>query len=92
MPARKPEPEITGPSSEPKTPVVTLGPVSAPVVRTVGQAIGAKEILDGFQVWNIYEFTDAQFAWSMVVLTALLSFVTNVLEKWQGRRIVGAAS
>lgn len=85
-----PDEGITGPSSEPKKPVMTLGPVSAPVTRTVFQGIGAKEVLEGFQVWDIYHFNDAQFAWSMVVLTGLFSLGTNLLEKWRGRRVIGA--
>lgn len=88
----KPKPEITGPSSEPTPPVVTVGPVLAPVARTGLQGITANWLLDGFEVWNLVDLTDKQYGWSLVGLTVLFSLLQNWSEKVAGRRLIGAAS
>lgn len=92
MPTKPKEPEITGPSSEPKQPVVTTGTVAAPVIRTGVQGIGAGWIVEAIDVWNLAELSDRQQVWLLVGLTALLSFVQNMIEKKAGQRVVGAAS
>lgn len=86
MTARK----VTGPSSEPKPPVATMGAVAAPVVRTGTQAIGAGWIVQGIGIWNLANLTDDQQVWLTVGLTALLSFGMNFSEKYAGRRLIGA--
>lgn len=83
--------DITGPSSEPTQPVVTLGPVSAPVVRTSAQVINADVIIRAIEAWNIWTFTPEQRSVTTVLLTAAGAFVWNLIEKRQGRRLVGAA-
>lgn len=92
MPAKKPEPTITGPSSEPSPPVVTTGSVAAPVIRTGVQGIGAGWIVDAIDIWNLASLSDRQQVWLLVGLTALLSFAQNMVEKQAGRRLIGAAS
>lgn len=89
MPAKKAE--ITGPSSEPKPPVAIMGSVTAPVVRTGAQAIGAGWIVQGIEIWNLAHLTDDQRVWLTVGLTALLSFAQNFSESRVGRRLIGAA-
>src|SRR4051812_7614730 len=74
MPAKKPEPEITGPSLEPKPPVVTTSTVAAPVIRTGTQTIGAGWIVQGIGLWHIANLTDQQSVWLTAGLTVLLSF------------------
>jgi hypothetical protein len=91
MPTKK-QPAITGPSSDPKPPVVTTGSVAAPVIRTGVQGIGAGWIVDGIDIWNVAHLSDRQQVWLLVGLTALLSFAQNMVEKRAGRRLIGAAS
>jgi hypothetical protein len=85
-------PEITGPSSEPTPPVVTTGPIAAPVIRTGVQGIGAGWLIQGLAIWNLAELTDDQQVWLLVGLTALFSLIQNSLEARAGRRLIGAAS
>lgn len=92
MPTKPKEPEITGPSSEPKEPVVVTGTVAAPVIRTGVQGIGAGWIVEGISVWHVAELSDRQTVWLLVGLTALLSFVQNLIEKRAGQRLIGASS
>src|SRR4051794_3428333 len=84
------EPEITGPSSEPVAPVVTAGPVTAPVVRTALQGVTGGFMVQGLEVFNLASFTPDQRAWLVVVLTIVLSYVTNFVEGKVGRRLIGA--
>lgn len=89
---KKAEPEITGPSSEPKQPVVTTSTVAAPVIRTGTQTIGAGWIVQGIAIWNIAHLTDDQKIWLTAGLTVLLSFAQNMIERQAGRRLIGAAT
>lgn len=89
MPTKKTAPEITGPSSEPKEPMVTLGKIAAPVARTTGQGITAEFIIQGFEVFNIWNPNEAQHAWLVVAGTALMSWITNYLEGRAGQRLIG---
>lgn len=91
MPTKKVA-EITGPSSEPKQPVVTTSTVAAPVIRTGIQGVGAGWLVQGIDLWNIANLTDDQQIWLLVGLTALLSFAQNLIEKHAGQRLIGAAS
>lgn len=91
MPKAKPE-TITGPSSEPTPPVVTTSTIAAPVIRTGVQSIGAGWIVDAIDIWNIANLSDRQQVWLLVGLTALLSYVQNMIEKRAGRRLIGAAT
>lgn len=85
-------PETTGPSSDPKPPIVTTSTIAAPVIRTGVQGIGAGWIVDGIDIWNLANLSDRQQVWLLVGLTALLSFAQNSIEKRAGRRLIGAAS
>lgn len=91
MPTKPKEPEITGPSSEPKKPLVQMGTVVAPVVRTATQGISANWLLDGLEVWNLVDLTDKQYGWSLVGLTVFFSWAQNYAEKRAGQRLIGAA-
>lgn len=87
MPASKAE--ITGPSSEPKEPFVTFGKIAAPVARTGGQGISAEFIIQGIEVFHIWNPDEAQHAWMIVAGTVLMSWITNYLENRAGRRLIG---
>lgn len=90
MPTPRKANTVTGPSSEPKAPIVTTGAVAAPVIRTGVQGIGAGWIVDGIDIWNVAHLTDRQQVWLLVGITALLSFAQNLIEKRAGRRLIGA--
>lgn len=85
------EPEITGPSSEPVKPVVTLGPISAPVVRTGTQLLSGEFIMQGIELF-FWEPSVDQRKWLVGALTLALGFGQNLIEKWRGRRLIGAAA
>lgn len=82
--------DITGPSSEPRRPVMTMGTVSAPVIRTAGQGGAAWAVMELMEAYNVYEFTDRQWAITLVVGTTAVSWLQNQLEAWRGRRLIGA--
>lgn len=92
LPAKKTVPvvqEVTGPSSEPTPPVLTLGAVSAPVVRTGTQLVAGSFIVEGLTAFGV-PLTDAQGKWLGVALTLAVTFVQNLAEKHAGRRLIGA--
>lgn len=72
-------------------PVVALGPVAAPTVRTGGQVVTGAFIIEGLTVFDLASFTEAQTRWLTVALTLGLAFAQNVIEKKQGRKLVGVA-
>lgn len=75
-----------------KKAIATLGPVAAPVTRTLGQGITANWILDGFETWNIYDFTDKQYGWTLVGLTTFMSWLMNTIEKRNGRKLIASTT
>lgn len=75
--------------SEP-APVVALGPVAAPTVRTGTQLVAGSFIVEGLTVFGV-PLTDAQGKWLGVALTFALAFAQNVIEKRQGRKLVGVS-
>jgi hypothetical protein len=81
--------DITGPSSEPKEPIVTLGPISAPTVRTGGQGGVAWILMEVVEAYNVYDFTDRQWAITLLGGTVFFSWLQNTIEKARGRRLVG---
>lgn len=77
------------PKKEP-APVVTLGPVAAPTVRTGGQLVAGSFIVEGLTVFGV-PLTAAQGKWLAGALTLAAAFVMNMIEKRQGRKLVGVA-
>lgn len=84
--------DITGPSNTGPDPVVTLGPVTSPIVRTGGQAIVAEGLLRLLEV-----IPDPDLAISASDRSLLLGFLFitvaaahNIVEAVKGRRLVGA--
>lgn len=86
-----PDPVITGPSNTGPDPVVTLGPVAAPVVRTTGQGLTGGLIVETLVAFDVVHFTDRQYGLALLWAGILLCFVQNVIEARVGRRLVGAA-
>lgn len=77
-------------------PVVSLGSsvaakVAAPIIRTGGQGISSKLILDGLDAFNLYHPTDDQREWLLVFGAIALAGVQNLLEQWRGRKLLGAS-
>lgn len=81
--------EITGPSSGPQTPVITTGPVAAPVIRTGAQVITGAFIVEGIELF-IYNFPEEQTSWLTAAVSLLLAWVQNFIEAKRGRRLIGA--
>lgn len=81
--------EVTGPSSEPKQPLMTAGTVTVPVVRTAGQGGVAWAIMEFVEAFNIYEFDERQWAIVLIIGTTIVSWIQNFLEERAGRRLLG---
>lgn len=84
--------EVTGPSSEPREPLMTMGKVVAPVARTAGQSGAAWTIMEAVEAYNIYNFSDRQWAITLTIGTVVLSWLQNTLEARSGRRLIGTAN
>lgn len=73
-----------------RKPVVKVGQVAAPVVRTAGQGGAAWIVMEMIEAYNVYDFTDRQWAITLLAGTTFVSWVQNVIEKRQGRKLVSA--
>lgn len=73
-----------------RKPIVAVGPVAAPVVRTAGQGGAAWIVMEMIEAYNVYDFTDRQWAITLLAGTTLVSWAQNMIEKARGRRLVGA--
>ena len=87
-----PEPEITGPSNTGKDPVVTMGTVSSPVIRTGIQAMLALGIIRFIEVVPnpdlVISSGDRDIL--MAIAVATVSLAQNLVEKLKGRRLIGS--
>lgn len=72
-----------------RKPIVKVGAVTAPVVRTGGQLVTGAFLIEGVELF-IHDFPEAEQAWLTVVASLVLCWVQNALEKRQGRKLVGA--
>lgn len=83
---------ITGPSNTGPDPVVTLGPVASPIVRTGAQAIVAEGVLRLIEVVPNPDLVIAASDRSLILgaLFIGVAAVHNVVEAVKGRRLVGA--
>lgn len=70
-------------------PLITMGAVASPVVRTGGQGISAEFVIQGLTEFGIWHPTGGQGRWALIGLTVLMSFIQNQIEAWKGRRLVG---
>lgn len=71
-------------------PLVSLtSTVTSNTVRTGGQGITAKFIMDGLQAFHVWSPNSDQAEWTFLALTILLAFVQNMVEKGFGRKLVG---
>jgi hypothetical protein len=80
---------LTGPSSEPRAPVITAGPVSAPVIRTGAQALSGAFIVEGIELF-VYDFPEEQTSWLTAAVSIALALLQNWIEAKRGRRLIGA--
>lgn len=71
-------------------PVISLSPVTTPVVRTGLQGISGAFITQGLGLFGIVTLTPDQQAWLTVAFTTIFAFALNSIEKWQGRKLIGA--
>lgn len=71
-------------------PVVALGPVAAPTVRTGTQLVAGSFIVEGLTVFGV-PLTDAQGKWLGVALTLAIAYGQNVIEKRQNRKLIGVS-
>lgn len=86
------DPTITGPSNTGPDPVITLGTVASPVVRTGVQLLSGEFIVQGLDLWDVVSFSSPeQRTWTALALTGLVCIVQNLVEKAKGRRLIGAA-
>lgn len=72
-----------------KKPIVQVGPVAAPVVRTAGQGGFTWTVMELIEAYHLYDFDDRQWAITLLAGTTFVSWVQNALEKRQGRRLIG---
>lgn len=87
-----PEPDITGPSNTGPNPVLTLGTVSSPFVRTGIQASLATGLIRLLEVIPnpdlVISSGDRDIIF--IVATGAVCLAQNVVEKLKGRRLIGA--
>lgn len=82
---------ITGPSST-SEPVITTSPLTAATSRTFIQGGIGAFIVQGIEEFNPDLLTDGQVVWAAAAITAAVAFVQNLIEKWRGRRLIGAST
>lgn len=73
-----------------RKPIVAVGQIAAPVVRTAGQGGAAWSVMELVEAYGVYDFTDRQWAITLLIGTTLASWAQNTIEKWRGRKLVGA--
>lgn len=73
-----------------RKPIVAVGQVAAPVVRTAGQGGAAWIVMEMIEAYNVYDFSDRQWAITLLAGTTFVSWLQNTVEKWRGRKLVGA--
>lgn len=78
------------PAKKEPAPVVSLGPVAAPTVRTGSQLVAGSFLVEGLTVFGV-PLTDAQGKWLGVALTLTIAFAMNIVEKAKGRKLVGVS-
>lgn len=76
-----------------QAPVVPLGSgaVIPALVRTSGQGISAGFLVQGIQLFELVDLTEAQATWLTIALFLLLTGVQNALEQAKGRQLLGRA-
>lgn len=82
--------KVTGPSSKPEKPIITMGSVSAPVTRTGAQGGAAWMVMEIIEAYSLYDFSDRQWSITLLAGTTLASFAWNLIESRLGRRLIGA--
>jgi hypothetical protein len=70
-------------------PILTAGPVATPVLRTGLQALTPALVLQGFQVFHIWDPSADQMAWMSTMGTIATALGQNLLERWRGRKLIG---
>lgn len=73
-----------------RKPLVKVGPVAAPVVRTAGQGGLAFIIMEIIESYGLYDFTDRQWSITLLAGTTFLAWLQNTIEQRRGRKLVGA--
>ena len=71
-----------------KKPIVSVGAVTAPVVRTGGQVFTGAFLIEGIELF-LYDFPTEQQVWLTAVAAVALSWLQNFIEKQRGRKLIG---
>ena len=72
-------------------PLIQAGPVISPVVRTAGQGSAAWTAMEIVEAYGLYDFTDRQWAVTLIAGTVAFSWLQNTLERLRGRKLIGEA-
>lgn len=72
-----------------RKPVVQVGPVAAPVVRTAGQGGLTFILMEMVEAYSLYEFDERQWSITLLAGTTFLAWLQNTVEQWRGRKLVG---
>lgn len=73
-----------------RKPVVKVGPIAAPVVRTAAQGGVTWIAMEITEAYNLYDFTDRQWAITLFAGTTFCAWLQNMLEHRRGRKLIGA--
>jgi hypothetical protein len=73
-----------------RKPVVKVGPVAAPVIRTAGQGGLAWTVMELIEAYHVYNFDDRQWSITLLAGTTFVSWLQNTIEARKGRKLVGA--
>lgn len=87
---KAPAPAPVVPAPVVSAPLLSLGAITSPLLRTGLQGITGGFIVQGLEVFGIASFTIDQRGWLVVALTTFVAGVQNWVEKWQGRKLIGA--
>lgn len=72
-----------------KQPLVKLGPVASPVLRTGAQGGVTYMVMEAIEAYGLYDFTERQWAITMIIGTGVASLVQNTIEARRGRKLIG---
>jgi hypothetical protein len=73
-----------------RKPIVKVGPVAAPVVRTAGQGGLTWVVMELIEAYHVYNFDDRQWAITLFAGTTFVAWLQNTIEQRRGRKLVGA--
>lgn len=70
---------------------ISNSPTVGAGVRTGIQVVSGAFLVEGVEVFNLYDFTELQAKWLTAALTITLAFLQNFIERRRNQKFIGAA-